>query len=269
MSNLFGLEENIGECESDPGDSSDASASDEDSVSWISWFCSLKGNEFFCEVEEDFINDDFNLCGLSAQVPYYDYALDLILDADSPAEVLTEGQHELVESAAEKLYGLIHVRYILTAHGMGAMFDKYKNIEFGRCPRTLCNGQPCLPVGIVDVPKEGTVKIFCPKCKDIYNPKNKYQATVDGMYFGTTFPHLLLMTYPSLRPAQPTGGYIARVFGFKLHHTAEAVIAAAAEAAARAKEAAAEKCVSALGAGASAAAATQAAMDKTVSARRN
>lgn len=61
------------------GESSDPTASDEDVASWISWFCSLKGNEFFCEVEEDFISDDFNLSGLSSQVqnsagsPWYDW----------------------------------------------------------------------------------------------------------------------------------------------------------------------------------------------------
>jgi len=94
--------------------------------------------------------------------------------------------------------------------------------EFGRCPRVLCNGQPCLPVGTADVPRQSTVKIFCPKCKDIYYPRSKYQGNVDGAYFGTTFPHLLLMTYPSLRPPRPTDAYTPRIFGFRLHASAMA-----------------------------------------------
>merc|ERR1712216_871472 len=159
--------------------SSDDSSADEEEQSWISWFCSLKGNEFFCEVDEEYIQDDFNLSGLSSMVPYYDYALDLILD---------------VESAAEMLYGLIHARYILTSRGMVAMLEKYKQCHFGRCPRVYCNNHPCLPVGASDVFRTATVKIFCPKCDDIYFPRSKYQGNIDGAYFGTTFPHLFLMT---------------------------------------------------------------------------
>lgn len=63
--------------------SSEMTAS-EDETSWISWFVNIRGNDFFCEVEEVFIQDDFNLTNLSSYVPYYEYALDMILDIDIP-----------------------------------------------------------------------------------------------------------------------------------------------------------------------------------------
>lgn len=148
------------------GGETTASSESSDAVeqTWISWFCRLRGNEFYCEVDEDFIQDDFNLSGLSALVPYYDYALDLILDVET-RETLTEQQRELIESAAEMLYGLIHARYIITSRGMLSMLEKYKQGHFGRCPRYLCNNQVCLPAGTTDVFRSATVKIFCPKCQ--------------------------------------------------------------------------------------------------------
>ncbi|KAL2514040.1 Casein kinase II subunit beta [Forsythia ovata] len=173
---------------------------------------------YFVRLTDEYIQDDFNLCGLSSQVPYYDYALDLILDVESShGDMFTEEQNELIESAAEMLYGLIHVRYILTSKGMAAMLEKYKNYDFGRCPRVYCSGQPCLPVGQSDIPRSSTVKLYCPKCEDIYYPRSKYQGNIDGAYFGTTFPHLFLMTYGHLKPQKPTQSFVPRVFGFKLH----------------------------------------------------
>ena len=55
-----------------------------------------------------------------------------------------------------------------------------------------------LPVGTSNNLKIARVKVFfiiksyCPKCKDIYKPKKKCRD-IDGAFFGTSFPHILLM----------------------------------------------------------------------------
>lgn len=86
--------------------------------------------------------------------------------------------------------------------------------------RTHPPQQPCLPVGLSDLPAQGGVKIFCPRCEDVFLPRSEAQGSVDGAYFGTTFPHLMLLTYPAHRPQRSTSKYVPRVFGFKLHPTA-------------------------------------------------
>ena len=113
MSSIFEETNNINDEESD----SDSESSEEE-VSWIAWFINLRGNEFFAEVDEDYIQDDFNLTGLNSMVPYYDLDLDLILDAETEIDSMPEDKQEIVETAAEVLYGLIHARYILTSKGM-------------------------------------------------------------------------------------------------------------------------------------------------------
>jgi Casein kinase II regulatory subunit len=74
-----------------------------------------------------------------------------------------------------------------------------------------------------------TVKIFCPKCQCVYHPppvrsRSSHHggagaAGVDGAAFGTTFPHLFLMTFSNLvpDPLPQNSSYIPRVFGFRVH----------------------------------------------------
>eukprot|EP01139_Manchomonas_bermudensis_P000172 Amastigsp_a165_739.p1 type:complete len:235 gc:universal Amastigsp_a165_739:40-744(+) len=212
--------------------SSEFSGSDDDEEpSWIQWFCSLRGNEFFCAVDEDYIQDDFNLTGLSSIVPYYEFALDTILDCDTPNAVLNEEHQEMIETAAEMLYGLIHARFILTNRGLAAMAEKYSALEFGRCPRVHCEGQGVLPVGESDLPRNSTVRVYCPRCEQIYVPRSTRQANIDGAYFGTTFAHLVFQIYPELMPSPPTAGYVPRIYGFKIHPAAKDRILAAKKAA--------------------------------------
>ncbi|KAI8428575.1 hypothetical protein MSG28_007328 [Choristoneura fumiferana] len=84
-------------------------------------------------VDEDYINDKFNLTGLNEQVPHYRQALDMILD---------------------------------------------------------------LEPGLSDVRSEAMVKLYCPKCMDVYTPKSSRHHHTDGAYFGTGFPHMVFMIHP-------------------------------------------------------------------------
>lgn len=53
--------------------------------SWISSFCSLLGHEYFAEVSEEFIEDDFNLTGLQTQVAMYKEALEVFFSFFFPS----------------------------------------------------------------------------------------------------------------------------------------------------------------------------------------
>jgi casein kinase II subunit beta len=213
------------------------SSSSQVAESWISSFCSLLGHEYFAEVSEDFIEDDFNLTGLQSQVPMYKEALELILDVEPEEDDEDEEEEEddededemlgdeprpvgyrrasdrrhlrmssdlsMIESSAELLYGLIHQRYITSRPGIQQMLEKYELQHFGHCPRVNCRGAKVLPVGCSDTPGQDTVKLFCPSCLDIYTPPNSRFQTVDGAFFGTTFGCLFFMTFPELDVGVP------------------------------------------------------------------
>ncbi|KAJ1391845.1 casein kinase II, regulatory subunit [Ochromonadaceae sp. CCMP2298] len=133
---------------------------------WVAWFCSLSGNHVFCEVDKQFIEDTFNLFGLKQYISKdFNKVLYTILDRYDQEEAETED----LSRAAALLYGLIHARYIITTSGLSAMHKKYMSREFGECPRAYCNGQAVLPIGVTDEPRLGTYKLFCPRCRDLFN----------------------------------------------------------------------------------------------------
>ncbi|XP_017016849.2 suppressor-of-stellate-like protein isoform X2 [Drosophila kikkawai] len=184
--------------------------------SWIHWFTGLQGHDFLCRVPNDYILDRFNLTGLETAVPNFNVALQTILDPEFEPEVWDKAVDTV---HAETLYGLIHARYILTSHGLEAMCKKYERGEFGICPRFYCKGQNTLPIGLSDLCGHSHVKLYCPRCLDVYQPRSRC-CLLDGAMFGTGFPHMFFMQLPELRPHPPDEKYVGRLFGFQLHHSA-------------------------------------------------
>lgn len=82
-------------------------------------FISSRGNEYFCEIDEEYLTDRFNLTGLNTEVQYYQYALDLVTDVfDLDCD---DEMREQIEKSARHLYGLVHARYIVTTRGLAKM----------------------------------------------------------------------------------------------------------------------------------------------------
>ena len=55
---------------------------------WIQWFCSFEGNEFFVEIDEDFIRDPISLYGLRHKIEpsRFKECVDFILSPYMPTE---------------------------------------------------------------------------------------------------------------------------------------------------------------------------------------
>lgn len=226
---------------------------EEDYTPWIQHFCELFGHEYFVPVAQEFIEDDFNLTGLSLQVLYYrealytilDYQVDCAEDEDvkSKSNSRSNGGNgsgngngnkkdlpnkALLSRSTELLYGLIHARYIVSKPGLTAMASKFERNEFGACPRYYCDGMHLIPVGSTDIPGQETVRLYCPCCNDIYIPSSSRYLNIDGAFFGTTFPGLLVKMFPEIenqcrlridRVNQDDFGL--KLFGFKIHELSQ------------------------------------------------
>ena len=144
-------------------------------------------------------------------------ALAMILDPETPEDEDLENQHFLdIYQEAMDLYGLIHARFIRSPKGKAVMREKFVVGAFGVCPRVLCGGQFVLPVGMSEKLRYSRVKVFCPRCQDVYIPKKKC-SDVDGAYFGCSFPHILLQSNPDDGPTEEMVEFVPRIFGFRVY----------------------------------------------------
>ena len=207
---------------SDDGSNNDKRFPVEEPKDWIHWFCKLKGNEYFVEVDEDFIKKEENLEGIEVK----NYIKVILSEKKTKDFNLTQ---ELLRDLQEirDIYGFIHKRFINTPEGLGLMREKFINGIFGYCPRMLCNKQVMLPVGLSEDIRYSQVKVFCPLCQEVYKPRDIFYGysdkkiikfdLPDGVFFGTSFPQSFLMHFPDLDPRiNNTLKYIPKLYGFRI-----------------------------------------------------
>lgn len=71
-------------------------------------------------------------------------------------------------------------------------------------------------MGLSDELRTSRVKVFCPKCEEVYIPKFK-SINLDGAYFGTSVPHVFMRTFKQAIVLPPQiHFYEPKIFGFKV-----------------------------------------------------
>lgn len=146
----------------------------------------VQQNDWLCVVEDSYLNDNFNLYGLSSMSENYNQILKIIRGQYYDFSI--NSSQTQIQKECVTLYGLIHARYLLTLNGVRSMQTKFEKGIFGYCPRIACKRQTLLPIGLSPNPGDMKVKTFCPCCNDIYDTNSE----LDGAYFGPYFPHFFM-----------------------------------------------------------------------------
>lgn len=204
----------------------------------------LPGHDWLLDIPRGFVEDEFNLVGLSdvSGVSDAEGNLEAVLqdycDASSsdPDEDLQASDNEEVPRSFRRMYYLLHQRYAQSKQGLAEIARQYEQGGYGRCRRWLCHGMAMIPCGESGRCGRGGTRLFCPNCRDLYYPpgllasrlptasgyasSSSSHRRLDGAAFGPSLPGLLMLSHPQLfKPAAP-GRYEPKIFGFKLHHPA-------------------------------------------------
>ncbi|KAG6837424.1 hypothetical protein H0H93_009518 [Arthromyces matolae] len=164
-----------------------ASSTPTSTLTWISWFCSLPGHEYFCEVTEDFIEDDFNLTGLNAMVPFWKEAMEMVLDVEPGEEDLEDEDYHFNDNAP-----------IQTRTPPKSLMSRLLNLLRRCCTALFTNVISLRELGCKQWYVANT---FPPYSASDTGTDIEKRAATTGAFFGTTFAHLFFQSYRELSPA--------------------------------------------------------------------
>lgn len=158
---------------------------------WVDWFLTMPSGRLFAHASEDFISkSDKNSSSFqSSHQNVEETYKEMAKIGKSKEEV-----RELDYSVAQEYGRDIHTLYSYSAEFIKDFLDKYLNTtDFPRCPRVLCFGQACFPVGplfttedkndVQELNENMCVHFYCPRCNDYYLPSQVMYRNIPGIYF--------------------------------------------------------------------------------------
>jgi casein kinase II subunit beta len=189
--------------------------------SWVDWFTASSTGRYFVKVDSYYLNDLFNFFGLRSKVASYRYALEAIRGPYESSERMEQRRGEDypadLDQSAKCLYGLIHARFLQTRQGLDQIRTKYLKGCYPHCPRYHCQSTVCLPYGPCEELRESPLRLFCPRCNEVYVSDDREFSGIDGAYFGSSWIHLFLLSYPDVRKMRKDDAKPPlRLFGFKI-----------------------------------------------------
>ena len=180
-------------------------------MEWENSFFSNQSNQILAKIDQDFLLKEMDNPEISEKISNFEEGKNCILN-------IGENQDQ---KAAFYIYGLIHAKYIESPAGISQMIMKSQNHLFKTCPRIDCQRNICFSIGVSDDLNISSVKMYCPKCQEIYNVIDDNFKNIDGAFFGTHWISKLIEMNPQLKSRDvesSNNNYIPRIFGFKIYH---------------------------------------------------
>lgn len=189
---------------------------------WIDSYLSSAKGKILAKIDEEFIENTFNITGLKPKIKYFTPAYELI-KRNTTVSAHGKIDQKRIEADSELLYGLIHARFLLTKNGMQQMYEKYQKKLFQECPRVYCKDVQCIPYGISEEIGVEKIKMFCPSCQDIYEVEDNDIKDLDGSCYGPSWVHMFLQKYPSIIPKEPPKVYVPKIYGYLVCHYSDKI----------------------------------------------
>lgn len=196
---------------------------------WVDWFLTMPAGRLFVHASEECISKS-NKCSSNFQSSHQTVEKTV---EEMAKRGKTETDVRNIDLEVAKEYGSdIYPTYSESAEFIQDIYDKYQNTtDFPRCPRVLCYGQTCFPVGplfdhnnkeeVQKLNEKMCVHFYCPRCNDYYLPSQVLYKNISGAYFPRSYLPKVLKKFYQDKERKPFVQYVPTIFGIPMMEVKE------------------------------------------------